>query len=80
MSVFQVLGRALTDLDSLHVSHKFIVEKDWSQPLTDQELDVEPLSCEGGLPWRDGELLLTFLKEVFLSFFFAWSLIFGGQG
>ena len=68
--MFQVLGRALTDLDSLHVSHKFIVEKDWSQPSTfDQELDVEPLSCEGGLPWRDGELLLTFLKEVFSLFF-----------
>ena len=27
---------------------------------------MEPLSCEGGLPWRDGELLLTFLKEVSL--------------
>merc|ERR1719150_1450363 len=42
----QVVGRALTDLDSLH------------------ELDLEPLSCDGGDPWRDGSLLLTFLREV----------------
>ena len=31
---------------------------------------MEPLSCEGGEPWRDGELLLTFLKEVSLFFCF----------
>ena len=41
---------------------------------------MEPLNCEGGLPWRDGELLLGFLKEVshffspFLPVFFSFPL------
>ena len=72
----QVVGRALTDLDSLHVrecpTNNPILNltstfRCWhwlTLPFLHQELDLEPLSCEGGEPWRDGSLLLTFLREV----------------
>ena len=73
----QVVGRALTDLDSLHVRESPIninpilnltsTFRCWhwlTLPSLHQELDLEPLSCDGGEPWRDGSLLLTFLREV----------------
>ena len=73
--MFQVLGRALTDLDSLHVSHKFIVEKDWSQPST-RSLTWSRWAVRAGCPGGTGSSSSLSSKRFFSSFLLeAWFLV-----